>query len=425
MATQKVFPFRRVSVDNMIRGVTRVWWQLEPTYNEPGPRVFQLQFGNTPVRDAADWRNVGAPITDGYVAYDDAWRNSASDLLTHYRVTLTTPENIYISQAVSCFGEMGERDWRLAREVIRKEQLRHRYVSIAGYLLKPYRFGRPCTRCRDQLTQEVLDSNCPICNGTGFEVGYHPPVSMQCWDLSLQSIQEHQDINLKGTTRENAEVTARIIGFPTINRNDIWVNGSSDERWLVHNIQVAAAMRGVPLIYNIQMGLLPFNNPAYAIEVGGEPAERPGPTPPNIGSGSVAVDHNYGGADILAYKDATDCAVVGATVYVFCKDIFEAAYPDYPNRANAIAVTTTRANGRWSDAVLLDPGDYAVLFEKPGEYGPDAQLITVVPTGQNIPIWQTELLGESSDAPLTEASEAFETEQPMPGPAQGDSFWDF
>jgi hypothetical protein len=426
MSQQRLFPFRQVAVDNMIRGVTRVWWQLESAFNDPGPRVFQLQFGNTGLRDSPDWHNVGSPVTDGYVAYDDAWRNSASDLLTHYRVTLTTAENIYVSQAVNCFGELAERDWVLAREVVRKEQLRHKYVSASGFLLKPYRFGRPCKRCRDELTGEVLDSNCPICNGTSFEVGYHPPLALQCWDLSPQTINEQQDNEVKGTTREPTPVTARVIGFPTINRNDIWINGASDERWLVQKIQVAAAMRGVPLVYNIQMALIPFSSPIYEIEVGGEPPERPGPTPPQIGCGIVPVDHNFNAPDYLAYVDATGYTVSGAKVYVFPKDIYDAAQPDYPARTAAIAHTTTGANGRWADALLLNPGNYAVLFEKPGEYGPNAQLITVVGAGQPTVFWETEILGDSSEAVLTERSEGVETEQQLPGPfPPPDDFWNF
>lgn len=423
MSQQRIFPFRRVSVDHMVRGVTRVWWQLEPLFNDPGPYVFQLQFGNTGIPDSPDWHNVGGPVANGYMAYDDAWRNSASDLLTHYRVTLTTPKDIYVSQPVNCFGELPERDWLIAREVIRREQLRHKYASVSGYLLKPYRFGRPCTRCRDVLTGEPLDSNCGVCNGTGFEVGYHPPLPMQCWDLSLQTIEEHQDIQMKGTTRENAEVTARVIGFPALNRNDIWVNGKSDERWLIHSIQAAAALRGVPIIYNVQMGLIPFSSPIYAMEVGGEEAARPGPVLPGLGCGNVVVDHNFGGPDALAYKDATDYAVVGANVYVFTKTVFDAAEPDFPDRAKAVAGTTTRANGRWTDALMLNPGDYVVLFEKPGEYGPDISFIAVFPPGENPTyVWVPEApIGEGSETLTTEVEQDIATEQEV----KINDFWDF
>lgn len=415
MSQQRLWPFRRVSVDNMIRGVTRVWWQLEPLFNDPGPRVFQLQVGNTGLRDATDWRDVGAPIIDGYMAYDDVWRASGSELTTHYRVTLTTGKDIYVSQAVNCSGELAERDWILAREVLRKEQLRHRYVSVDGYLLKAYRFGRPCSRCRDQLTGEVLDSNCPICNGTSFEVGYHPPLPLQCWDLSLQTIEEQVDGELKGTTRNNAEVRARVIGFPAISRHDIWINGKSDERWFIQKIEVAAAFRGVPVIYNVTMGLVPLTNSVYAIEVGGEPAERPGPVLPNIGCGLVTVDHNFGGLDYLAYRDAMGYSIVGATIYVFTQIALEAAYPDFPNRALAIAQTTTRANGRWSDALQIDPGDYGVLYEKPGEYGPNTQYITVyAPNVTPTETWVTAaVIGDASSGLETEIDEPIVTEQPV------------
>lgn len=427
MSQQRLFPFRRVSVDNMVRGVTRVWWQLEPAFNDPGPRVFQLQFGNTGLRDATDWRDVGAPVVDGYMAYDDTWRATGSEMTTHYRVTLTTDKDIYVSQAIGCSGELDARDWILAREVLRKEQLRHQYVSVDGYLLKAYRFGRPCSRCRDQLTGEVLDSNCPICNGTSFEVGYHPALPLQCWDLSLQTIEEQIDNELKGTTRDNAEVQARVIGFPSISRHDIWVNGKSDERWFIHKIAVAAAIRGVPLVYNVTMGLVPFNNSIYAIEVGGEPAERPGPVLPNIGCGTIIVDHNYGGVDHLAYRDATGYAVVGATIYVFPLDVFEAAQPDFPDRALAIATTTTRVNGRWSDAVQLNLGDYVLLYEKPGEYGPNFQYITVYPVdAPSSEMWvPTAILGDTSVGIQTEVSEPIVTEQPVRVEPNADDFWNF
>ena len=391
----------------MVRGVTRVWWELEPVFNDPGPYVFQLQTGNTPLNNTTDWKNVGGAITDGYIAYDDVWRASGSDLVTHYRVVLTTPKDTYVSVPVNCFGELAERDWLIAREIIRREQLRHKYVSVSGYLIKPYRFGRPCTRCRDTLTAEVIDSNCPICSGTGFEVGYHPALPLQCWDVTPPTITEDQDISALGTTRKDHMTRARVLGFPTLNVNDIWVNGASDERWIIHSIRVAAAIRNVPLIYEIEMGLVPLTNAIYAIEIGGEPAERPGPALPILGCGAVVLDHDYGGADNLAYTDATGQPVVGAAVYIFPKDIFDAAAPDLPNRNLAVAGTYTRTNGRWQDAVRVPPGEYAVLYEYTGEWGPDHEFITAV---------------ESSD----ETSAAWTTFTATPPPSSPvNDFWNF
>jgi hypothetical protein len=433
MPQARIFPFRRVSVDHMVRGTTRVWWQLERDFKDSGPYVFQLQIGKTGLRDAVDWVNVGAPVVNGYMAYDPLWREAGYDLLDHYRVVLTTPTDVYVSQAANCYGDLPERDWLIAREVIRKEELRFKYVAVPGYLLKPYRFGNPCARCRDQLTQEVIDSDCPVCNGTGFEVGYHPPLSMQCWDLSTQTVQEGVDAQLKGITRENPYITARVIGFPAINKNDIWVNGSSDERWLVETIQIAAAIRNVPIIYQIQMGLLPLSNTAYAIEVGGEPAERVGPTLPIAGCGSVPVDQNHSGNDRYAYTDSAGCPIQGATLYVFLKDVFDVTGLATPKNL-ALGSTTTTANGRWAQSIALDPGDYAVVYEKLGEYGPDVDFINVSAPGATLACtWTpTAALGDTTDDGdpillMTESGRPLATPEEFklcdnnPNP---DSFWD-
>lgn len=385
MPQARIFPFRRVSVDHMVRGTTRVWWQLEPTFNEPGPYTFQLQLGKTGLRDALDWENVGAPVINGVVAYDLLWRASGYDLLTHYRVVLTTPDNKYVSQAANCYGELNEHDWLIAREIVRKEQLRHRFVSIPGYLIKPMRFGKLCRRCRDALTHEVSDTNCPVCNGTGFEVGYHPPLKLQCWDLSTQTIVEDIDPQLKGTTRVEPYVTARVIGFPSLQRDDIWVNATSDERWIVRSLKISAAMRGVPIIYDVTMGLLPFTNVAYSVEIGEEPAARPGPVQPIEGCGAVIVDQNYGGPDNLIYSAGAGCAITGATVHVFKRADFDEYGTDIA-RELAVGRTFTTANGRWTQSLKVDAGDYTVLYEKLGEYGPDTVNITVVDPAAAVPL---------------------------------------
>ncbi|NDD54199.1 hypothetical protein EBZ39_10050 [bacterium] len=439
MPQSRIFPFRRVSVDHMVRGTTRVWWQLERTFNDPGPYVFQLQLGKTGLRDAVDWVNIGPPVLNGYNAYDPEWRETGYDLLDHYRVVLTTPTSVYVSQAANCYGDLPEKDWVIAREIIRKEQLRFKYVAVPGYLVKPFRFGKPCTRCRDQLTQEVLDSDCPVCNGTGFEVGYHPPLSLQCWDLSTQTIQEGVDAQLKGITRENPYITARVIGFPAINKNDIWVNGSSDERWLVETIQIAAAIRNVPLVYQIKMGLLPFSNTAYAIEVGGEPAERVGPTLPIEGCGAVPVDQNYGGNDRFVYKTEDGCPIQGATIHIYAKDVFDVSGFDTPKNL-ALGVTSTTANGRWVQSIALDPGDYAIVYEKLGEYGPDVDFVNVVSVGEpqlctwapTLPIVAPEADGDgfqlaTEDGKTLTTADEFKICDNNPPAAQQrapDNFWD-
>jgi len=374
MSLQKSYPFRRVSVDHMIRGVTRVWWQLEPSFNDPGPYVFQLQTSDTGLPDAHNWRTVGAPVTNVVYATDAKRRDAGDLIISHYRVILTTATGEYVSAPASCWGELAEHDWVTAREIIRKETLRHQKVSTSGYLLKILRYGTPCSRCRETLTQEASNGDCPLCYGTNYEGGYHPPLAMQCWDLSPQIIQEDSDDKLRGSTRENPVVTARVIGFPGLNYRDIWINDKTDERWRIDDIKVAAAIRGVPLIYEVIMGLIPFANIAYTIQLAHDEPDYP--DVPILGTGCVAVTSSYNGGD-LRYRTAEDNPVADAYLFAFEKETFDESEPQFPPRNLAVAATTTDANGDWTSTLHLNYGPHVLLYEKHHEYGPDTKELVI------------------------------------------------
>lgn len=376
MSLQRTYPFRRVSVDNLVDGEARIWWQIEPTFREHGPYVFQLQVGSTDLDEGIDWQNVGAPVINGFVAIDPVRRERGSVLTTCYRVTLTTPYATYVSAAAQVNGELNDKDWLMAREIIRKEKLRHNKVSINGYLIKALRYGKLCPRCLDAMTREPTDNNCPVCLGTGFERGFHPAVPMQCWDLSPQIIDETQDIRLKGTSRENAYVVARVIGYPALNNYDVWVNAQTNERWLLREIKVAAALRGVPLIYEVRMGLIPFHNGIYKVSV--EP-ETDVPPEPNEGDGcvTVPVDWSCLPPNTLKYTDANGDYIPDVDVHVYTKKLFDSVTPVYPKRADAVANTKTTADGNWTNNLKLNPGKYVLVYEKPNTYGPDTIEITV------------------------------------------------
>lgn len=377
MPSTEGYPFRRLAVDHMIVGVSRIWWELDRQFRDPMPYTFQLQAGNTGNPNATDWVNVGSAGVNTFFAEDDERRegNYGKTLMTHYRVVLTTGNNYkYVSKPVHTFGELGEKDWLFAREITRKEQLRHDLVSVEGFLLRRLRFGEKCEACLDPLTDGITDSKCPECNGTGFKVGYHPPTPLQM-DMKPEAVFEL----LKGTEPPGPTTIvdnhARIHGFPAIAKHDVWVDSKSDQRWIVHGVANAAEWRHVPLVTDVELKLLPYTDQAYKIEVGGEPSELPGPVLPGSGDGDYCIDHDFGGADALAYKDGDGNAIVGATILAFTKENYDAGMRD-PNKAEASS--TTMANGRWSFKMCLCCGvAYTLVFEKPGVYGPDACEITI------------------------------------------------
>jgi hypothetical protein len=376
MPNSREYPFQRVAVDHLILGSSRVWWQMHPRFRDPLPHTFQLQYGRTGDNSAADWVNVGDSALNVYYAVDDAQRDYGKLLLTHYRVVVSTPIRTYVSQPVSCQGELTEQDLILAREYIRKEKLRHRKVSRAGYVLKRRRYGAACTRCLDPLTGEIADSDCKVCNGTGFQVGYYAPVPLQAFDLSPETIAENQDPQGRLTTRDTV-VTARVLGFPMLSKLDVWVDPKSDQRWVVDAVKHTAVVRGMPIVMEVTMRLAPFTDGVYRIEVGGEPAARDGPYLPGNGAGCVVVDHDYGGTDELAYTAGDGTPIAGATIKAFLSEDYDAALPGLPADSQIRATSSTMANGRWSFALNLDPGDYVLVFEKTGQYGPDIARLTV------------------------------------------------
>jgi len=277
-----------------------------------------------------------------------------------------------VSLPVHTFGELQEKDWLFAREIVRKERLRHQLVSVDGYLLKRMRFGEKCEACTDPLTGGILDSKCPECNGTGFKVGYHPPTPLAV-DMKPEAVIEL----LKGTEPPGQTAIVdnhmRILGFPSVHKHDIWVDGKSDQRWIMHEIANMAEWRHVPMVVDATIKLLPFTDQAYKIPV--DDTESPDPVLPGSGTGDTCIDHDYGGNDNLAYKDSNGDGIVGATILAFTKADYDDGIRD---PARAVASSSTGGGGRWTFSICICCGeDYVLVFEKAGSFGPDACPINV------------------------------------------------
>lgn len=93
-----------------------------------------------------------------------------------------------------------------------------------------------------------------------------------------------------------------------------------------------------------------------------------------FGIGSVVVDHDYGGADALAYKTEGGAGIDNAVVRAYLKTDYDAG-----NTGSEYikATTMTDVNGRWTDQMNLDPATYTLYYFKQGAYGPDTQEVTV------------------------------------------------
>lgn len=92
------------------------------------------------------------------------------------------------------------------------------------------------------------------------------------------------------------------------------------------------------------------------------------------GSGSVYIDHDYGGTDELTYVDPDLIGIDNANINVYLTSDWNAG-----NSANTYIIgrTVTNVYGRWERGLMLDPGDYTLVYYKQGEFGIDIKEITV------------------------------------------------
>lgn len=377
MPQSENWPFQRLLIDHLFRGVTRVWWTMESSFNDPQPWAFQLQVGQTGQTSALDWVDVGSPAVNAYFLDDDAVRDPAGKrLVTHYRVVLTTPRGRYVSNPQGLWGTLSVKDWNLAKEIVRKERVRMGEVSRSGYILRRMRSGRLNPANTDFLTNEVTDSSHMASWGTAYQVGYHPPVPVEI-DFFEENIRERRGgASPEEWSTRPAVFPARLVGFPDVYKEDIWIDASNDQRYKIHDITVAAAWRGVPLVYTVELRLVPYDDIIYRIPVSSlsfDPTDTE-KFQPTVGDGCVRVDHDYGEDSAYVYQTGDCCGIAGATILAFRKADWD---DGLRTRDHAIATSQTTTNGTWAWAMMLDPGEYMLVFEKPGEYGPDVVSLVV------------------------------------------------
>jgi hypothetical protein len=242
-------------------------WRLVSEFNDQLPWSFQLQTGATGGQDADDWTDVGLAVENTCYAIDPDKRVYGKSQSTYYRVKLTTPNGIYYSEPVSKSGILDSRDWRIAKEIVRKERLRFRYSAQDGFLLKRRTTGDNCNSCLDLQTNEVTNPYCKECWGTGKQCGYFYPMACIWADLSPRTRRMHIDDQAMRGTVKDIVISGRMLMLPLIDEQDVWVSRKTDDRYYIHSIQNVAEIRGVPLVANVELRPAPFTNVIYQIPI--------------------------------------------------------------------------------------------------------------------------------------------------------------
>lgn len=264
-----VWLFDRVRVTPIIAGGTRVDWDLNAQFSsqvDPGPYTFSLEVALSDTEDSTAWTQVGASVVDTYYIVDTAQRLAGTRPYTHYRVKLETPLDTYYSAAEPTTGDLDWRDWHQYKVMLRAERVRlQSKAGTKGCLLKRKLAGTPCS-CLDPQTEEPTDAWCESCYRTGIVGGYYDPECCIYAALPLDGYYtERQDG--QGTVTQSGQGSARFLGVPQLETNDIWVDVTSDRRYVVGPVQSVVKLRNRPVVVEAQLFLLEFNHPVYGISV--------------------------------------------------------------------------------------------------------------------------------------------------------------
>ena len=259
--------FERVRVSPLIRGGTRVEWQIHPQFADAPPHTFTLQFGRTSNPLADDWCDVGDPVEETFFLYDSVQRVYGKFQWGHYRIKLESYRNIYYSKPQHMLGNLAKGDWNKTRAIVREEERRLQMVAGAeGYLLKRKLFGTECT-CRDHQTREIRNAQCATCYGTGFVGGYYEPYPCFYVELDKTSHRSHLDPN-RGTVDDMPVVGSRMLNVPQVFSLDVWVEKDTDFRWMIHTVKSGVEYKGQPLVLDpVELRLLPYSHPVYAFPI--------------------------------------------------------------------------------------------------------------------------------------------------------------
>lgn len=263
-----VNPFYRVIVDYMVAGTARISWLLDEHFIARAPFIYQLQGSYAAgATTADDWFNIGQPKQNTFFLLDGERKLYGKTRLLAYRVELTDIDgNVYYSEPAEVLGKFTDHDFAIASEILRKETLRHSiFGSVPGFLLKARRYGEACS-CIDPLTDEVTDSECELCYGTGIITGYFDPIRKAFVEIQPSNSREHRDMQVAGTEMKNI-TKGRFIGSFPIVQGDVWIADGSDERYYIHTVTETATWKSVPLVVEAELRVAPATDKIYDIVV--------------------------------------------------------------------------------------------------------------------------------------------------------------
>jgi len=108
----------------------------------------------------------------------------------------------------------------------------------------------------------VNNADCAVCYGTGFVGGYHSPSTLWLGEdrLGVDTVRK-DGVGMVS----NQKQVVRAVACPFLTSDDVWANLGTGERWFIGAKTEVASYRGKPLVYAVEIRLIPPDDIAYTI----------------------------------------------------------------------------------------------------------------------------------------------------------------
>ena len=223
-------------------------WELNDSFSAPTPLTFTVQMAPTPV---GPWESISGELADTYY-WADVRKPVGKTMSRNYRVAMRDAKGRrYASEPALPAGDLSLREFLLAREILRKEELNARMMAgVLGQVWIAAEYGTRCPKCLDPITGQVRNSHCAKCHGTGFYPSHYGPFDMWLGFSQTQHGMTHDEV---GGTADAKPFSVRAVGTPRLKQNDVLRDPRTGKMFYIQSVANAAEIRRIPIVQQLSV----------------------------------------------------------------------------------------------------------------------------------------------------------------------------
>jgi len=260
-----------VEISPQIEGQTLILWDASQVVpSDAGALTAQIEFSRYDVSASSAWSIVRAHALNIGIWQDPLQRVFGKNSNAYYRIAIRdVAGTVYRSLPTRAGDYIPKLMKPIYNEIIRRWQNRGKRGELRrGYILKKIRYGPRCTICRDRDSGNLLQSQCAICFGTGWQLGYYR--ASYCVYAELAALQVTEQLSLEQNFAGGSTTQIKLLNYPRLYPGDVWVEEATDHRWELGDILHGQAVGSVDVITTCAASRLDFTNVAYQFQTTGQ-----------------------------------------------------------------------------------------------------------------------------------------------------------